>query len=326
MMLEDDLRATLRERAEEPAPAPDLLDAVRGGVRRADRRRAAVLGAAAVLVAVVAVPVAIAGGRPSPPAPQGSAPATGWQRPRLDLPLFPLTPGWAPPGLGTGRVGRVGPTLLLTYEDSADRSLELSVGPEPGDWGAEGEDRAATVHGRPATVRTLDAEIYEGNRPGDRYVGVRWQLADGRWVQLGSSSRNTESEMLRFANGLRLQAMPPSPLPFTVATAPPGLVLQVMTENYMCLAPPASLADGDSGHGLCIGLGTAAPDDEPSPEDEQLTVRGEPATLETSDRGPVALTVRLDAQRLLSVTVEQNDLILTRDQLIRFAEGITVPG
>jgi hypothetical protein len=29
MMLEDDLRVTLRERADEPAPAPDLLDAVR---------------------------------------------------------------------------------------------------------------------------------------------------------------------------------------------------------------------------------------------------------------------------------------------------------
>jgi hypothetical protein len=36
--------------------------------------------------------------------------------------------------------------------------------------------------------------------------------------------------------------------------------------------------------------------------------------------------VRLDKKRLLSIAVEQADVPLTRDQLIRFAEGITVPG
>ena len=133
MILEDDLRAALREHAAEPALRPDLLDEVRGGIRRADRRRAAVLGAAVVLAAVTAVPVVIAGGRPSGPVPVGSAPAgptTGWhQRPRFDLPLFSLSPAWTP----AGRVGRAGPNLLLSYGDPADRALALSVGPEPGD-------------------------------------------------------------------------------------------------------------------------------------------------------------------------------------------------
>ncbi|WP_433716963.1 hypothetical protein ACQP2Y_23785 [Actinoplanes sp. CA-051413] len=329
MMLEDDLRATLRERADEPAPAPDLLDAVRGGVRRADRRRAAVLGAAAVLVAVVAVPVAIAGGRSPAPAPPGPAPAdsaaAGWQRPRFDLPVFPLTPGWTPPGAGTARIGRVGPNVLLTYDDSPDRALELSVGPEPGDWWVEGDDRPTTVNGRPALIRTLDPEVYVGDRPGDRYVGVRWQLADGRWAQLGSGSRNTEAEVLRFAGGLRPQAMAPTPLPFTVATAPPGLVAQVIAKDNLCLAPPPALTDGESGRGICLQLDPLSARIEPAPEDERLTVGGRQATLETSDQGPDALHVRLDARRLLSITVEQEDVPLTRDQLIRFAEGVTVP-
>ncbi|MEU8233096.1 hypothetical protein AB0C12_26250 [Actinoplanes sp. NPDC048967] len=328
MMLEDDLRAMLRERADAPVPAPDLLEAVRGGIRRSGRRRRAVLVAAAVLATAVAVPVAISGDRPPAPVPQEPAPAdpvAGWQRPRLDLPVFPLTPGWTPPGAGTARVGRVGPNVLLIYGDSADRSMELSVGPKPADWWVEGEDRATTVHGRPALIRTLDADVYQGNRPGDRYVGVRWQLADGRWAQLGSGSRNTEAEVLRFADGLRPVAMPPTPLPFGIATAPPGLVLQTLTTDYLCLAPPATLTDGESGRGICLGLGTVSGQDEPSPEDERLTIGGRPATLESSDQGPGTLNVRLDAKRLLSIAVEQADVPLTRDQLIRFAEDITVP-
>jgi hypothetical protein len=327
MMLEDDLRAMLRERADEPVPAPDLLDAVRGGIRRSDRRRRAVLGAAAVLAAMVAVPVAVAGDRSPAPPPQGPAPAdpeAGWERPRLDLPLFPLTPGWTPPGLGAARVGRVGPNVLLVYGESADRALELSVGPRPGEWWVEGDDRAITVSGRPALIRTLDADVYQGNRPGDRYVGVRWRLADGRWAQLSSGSRNTEAEVLRFAAGLRPVATPPTPLPFGIATAPPGLVLQTLTTDELCLAPPETLTDGESGRGICLGMGTVSGQDEPSPEDERLTIHGRPATLEASDQGPETLNVRLDSKRLLSITVFQEDVPLTRDQLIRFAEGVTV--
>jgi hypothetical protein len=238
--------------------------------------------------------------------------------------VFPLTPGWTPSGLGAGRVGRVGPNVLLMYPDSADRALELTVGPQPADWWVEGEDRAVTVHGRPAQLRTVAADVYQGNRPGDRYVGLRWQLTDGRWAQLGSGSRNTEAEVLRFAAGLRPVAMPPTPLPFAIATAPPGLVLQTLTTDYLCLAAPATLIDGESGRGICLGLGTVSGQEESSPEDEQLTVGGRPATLEASDPGPGTLNVRLDEKRLLSVAVEQADVPLTRDQLIRFAEGVTV--
>jgi hypothetical protein len=38
------------------------------------------------------------------------------------------------------------------------------------------------------------------------------------------------------------------------------------------------------------------------------------------------LTVQLDSKRVLSVAVDQEDVPLDREQLIRFAEGITVLG
>jgi len=329
MMLEDDLRTTLREHADEPVVRPDLLDQVRAGIRRDNRRRVAVLGAAVLLVAVVAVPVAVTNGRAPDPVPLQSAPAdpAGWERPRMDPPTFPLTPGWTPSGLGASRVGRAGPSVLLTYERGPTEHVEVEVGPEPGAWWAEGDgsDRATTVSGRPAKVRVVGADVYQGMNPGeDQYVGIRWQLADGRWVQVGSEGHSTESDVLRFARGLRLRTVPASPVPFTVATAPAGLVLQTMTENYLCLAPAALLADRDGGRGVCIVVEPPGEDTKPAPEDERLTVGGRRATLSDNPEGPDSLTVPLDSRRVLTVYVKQEDVPLTREQLIRFAEGTTL--
>lgn len=78
--------------------------------------------------------------------------------------------------------------------------------------------------------------------------------------------------------------------------------------------------------GSASAWGTVSGREEPSPEDERLTVGGRPAVLRTSEQGPGPLDVQLDARRLLSVAVEQSDVPLTRDQLIRLAEGITVTG
>ncbi|RSM65436.1 hypothetical protein DMB66_16435 [Actinoplanes sp. ATCC 53533] len=331
-MLEDDLRATLREHAAEPAMRPDLLDEVRGGIRRANRRRVAVLGAAALLVAAIAVPVAVTNGRASAPVPLQSAPAdpiAGWERPRVEPPTFPLTPGWTPSGVGASRVGRAGPTLLLGYERGPTEHVEVEVGPEPGSWWAEGDgsDRATTVSGRPAKVRAVGADVYQGMNPGeDQYVGIRWQLADGRWVQVSSEGHSTESDVLRFARGLRLRTLPASPVPFTVAAAPAGLVLQTMTKDYLCLAPPALLADPDGGRGICVVVDAPAEHNRPAPEDERLIVGGRRATLSGNEDGPGSLTVPLDSRRVLTVYVKQEDVPVTREQLIRFAEGITVNG
>jgi hypothetical protein len=332
MMLEDDLRTTLREHADEPAVRPDLLDAVRGGIRRANRRRAAVLGAAVLLVATISVPVVVTNGRSPAPVPLQSAPAdptAGWERPRVDPPTFPLTPEWVPDGLGAPQVNQGGRSVRLSYERGSTEHVEVEVGQEPGSWWAEGDgsDRATTVSGRPAKVRAVGADVYQGMNPGeDQYVGIRWQLADGRWVQVGSEGHSTESDVLRFARGLRLRTVPASPVPFSVATAPAGLVLQAMTENYLCLAPAALLADRDGGRGVCVSVDPPSEDNRPAPEDERLTVGGRPATLSGNEEGPDTLTVPLDSRRVLTVYVKQEDVPVTREQLIRFTEGITVNG
>lgn len=330
MMLEDDLRTTLREHADEPALRPDLLDQVRAGIRRDNRRRAAVLGAAVLLVAAVAVPVAIMRDRSPAPVPLQSAPAdpaSGWRKPQVEPPTFPLTPERPPAGPGAPRVGQVGHSLLLDYRYSSTESVEVEVGPEPGEWWAEGDgsDRGTTVSGRPAKVRAVGPDVFQGMTPGDRYVGIRWQLTDGRWVQVSSGGRLTESEVLRFARGLRSQTVPASPAPFTIAEAPAGLVLQTMTEDYLCLAPPALLAD-HQGRGICIGVHTLEEHGKPDPEDERLTIGGRPATLSGNEEGPLTLTVPLDARRVLVVDATQEDVPLTREQMIRFAEGIAITG
>jgi hypothetical protein len=330
MKLEDDLRTTLTERATEPAVRPDLLEQVRGGIRRSRRRRAAVLGAAALLVAAIAAPVVITQGPspvPVPLLPGPADPAAGWEQPRLDPPAFPLTPGWTPPGAGQPRVGQAGPSMLLSYEHGPTAYLQVEVGPKPGDWEAEGDgaDRSTTVSGRPAKVRTVAPGVYQGVDPGDRYVGVRWRLADGRWVQLLSTGGTTETDVLRFARGLRLQAMPASPLPFAVATAPAGLRVQALAEWRLCLAPPALVAE-KGGRGICLSVIPVSEGEGPEEEDERLTVRGRPATLASNDEGPMRLTVPLEPERALTIDVTQEDVPLTREQLIRFAEGVTVGG
>jgi hypothetical protein len=323
MMLEDDLRSTFAERAGEPAVQPDLLDEVRGGIRRANRRRAAALGAAALLVAAIAVPVALTGDRSPEP------PATAWRKPSLEPLPFPFTPAWTPPGVGAGRVEQAGPNAVLSYDDSPSGQLQVEVGPKPGAWEAEGEDRTATVNGHPATVRIVDVGVYEGNRPGDRYVGLRWKLADGRWVQLISSGPSTEDDVLRFARGLRSRNLPAGPAPFTVAAAPPDLVLQQLSQERMCLAPRAAAADRDGSRGICIGLMTASADEDPFADEElfggaePVTVAGRPGMVTTSG---TTLTARLDPERYLTVDVNQADVPLTRDELIRFAEGVAVNG
>jgi len=58
----------------------------------------------------------------------------------------------------------------------------------------------------------------------------------------------------------------------------------------------------------------------------RLTVGGRPATLSSNEEGPDTLTVPLDSRRVLTVYVKQEDVPVTREQLIRFAEGITIMG
>jgi len=334
MTLEEDLRLTLRDQAGKPVMRPDLLDRVRLGVRDDKRRRAAILGAAVLLTAVVSVPVVLLQGPQSPvhdPAPPvSSAPVSGppvsgppssaavvWEKARLDLPTFPLSPSWVPPGLGPRRVDRLGPNVLLKYEDGHGDVLSLEVGPVAGGWEVEGEeDHRATVGAISATVRTSGS--YDGARRGDRYVGVRWKLADGRWAQLLSFGPRTESEVLRFARGLRPQELPASPAPFGLAEVPRGLTLAFVSAQYLCLVPPPVTRETMQ-RGLCVGVESAPPE---APTGVKVTIAGRPAVF----TGGSALQIDLGHRRVLTVQADPDAVGLTADELVRFAAGVTVAG
>ncbi|MEV6305592.1 hypothetical protein AB0M02_39680 [Actinoplanes sp. NPDC051861] len=314
MSLEDDLRVVLSDRAAEPAPQPDLLESVRTGVRRDGRRRALLAGAAAALALVVAAAApAVLSGRERRAAP---APAAGLVPPPWSVPGFPMRPSWAPGDLGSPEVVVLGPNTVLKYERDVE-VLQAETGPIAPDWEVETtEEHAVDVGGRPATVRTADD--YDGARPGDRFVGVRWRAAGGDWAQVVSLGTRTEDDVLRFARGLG---------PGTVAgrasvvagLVPPGMVLQHHSEGSLCMAPPADVAANRQPYGLCIGVG-GEPFEFP-PSAEKVTVGGRPATYLAEG---ARLEVDLGGGRILDMSWDPEALPLTRQEAIRILEGVTI--
>nr|BFE73452.1 hypothetical protein GCM10020092_067530 [Actinoplanes digitatis] len=331
MSLEDDLRTVLRDRAAEPASRPDLLGLVTAGVARDRRRRALIAGGAAALAlaAVVAVPALLASGSERPPRPPASSPsAVGWDVPRWEQPAFPLSPGWLPDGAGRPEVILMGTNTVLQYEWPGS-VLSAEVGPVPGTWESEGEeDHSGSVGGRRATVRT--AGDSDAGTPGSQpYVGVRWRLADGRWVQVVSFGPRTEAQVLRFAAGLRPGRVAGDAAPYTFAAVPPGLTLQHQSSGMACLAPPdEKVPDTDdpelfqrSPRGLCL-VTTREPFDS-AEADEILAIGGHRAAYYACAG---LLRVDLGAGRVLELDWDAERIPLSRDDVVRFAEGVRVKG
>jgi hypothetical protein len=319
--VEDDLRTVLQERAAEAAPQRDLLELVGTGVRRDRRRRTALAGGAAALAlaAVIAVPVALSGRthqqQPTPP------PAATWTAPTWQQPAFPMTPSWLPAGTGQPEVIQRGPNVALKYEKD-EVVLSAEIGPVPAAWEVEGEqDRPGTVHGQPATIRT--GSTYDGAKEGERYVGIRWRLADGRWVQVLSFGRRTEAQVQRFADGLRPGDIAAGRPPFSIAVVPPGLTLQFQGVDTMCLAPKADdPAKQDEVRrqpgGLCLMV-----------LEEPFDDAGLTGVVESGGRrmgwwADSQLHVDLGGGRVLEVGWDPDVLSLTTEDAIRFAAGVDV--
>jgi hypothetical protein len=318
--LEEDLRTVLRERATLSAPGSDLLAGVGSGIRRDRRRRRSLAagGAAALAAIAVAVPVALSHGADrSTPNPPPATRKADWAWPAWPHVAFPMRPGWVPSGAGDRVVTRMGPNVQLDYTHGS-RVLSADVGPLPGDWEVEaGEQHTATVNGRTATVRTAD--YYDGAEAGDRYVGVRWQLADRRWVQVVSLGRLRENDVLRFARGLTAGSVPADPTRLHVTAVPPGLTLQHQSLAMTCLAPPAIAVQERQPTGLCATL-PDEPDEKGSPP-ENVTVAGNPAEYYPE---AAALLVQLPTGKSLDLTWDPSVIPLTRDDAIRYAAGIEV--
>lgn len=314
MSTEDDLRHTRSDRA------------VR---RRTLMIAAAVAAAAGIAAAVVASPMDLRRDSDDPAAAAGSAvtaapapsappplpaasppPAVRWTKPDFALPVFPLTPGWTPGGLGTPAVGIIGSSALLQYDIVGSSYVEVEIGPEPGEWHSEGEeDHRAQVGPATATVRTSSS--FDGaTGPADRYVAVRWQLPDRRWVQVASWGPRTEEDVLRYARGLRVRPQA-GDMPFTFAEVPRGLKLQHLTYASACLAPPGKPVR--EGRGLCVGFETSMDEGVP------VTVGGRRAVL----RPDGSVAVDFGGDRILWVHTDPAVVPMSPADLIRFAEGTT---
>ncbi|MEU4693598.1 hypothetical protein [Actinoplanes sp. NPDC023714] len=321
MSLEEDLRETLRTRASSfhgEGPQLDMWHNVSAGVRRDRRRRAVLAGgtAAVALAAVVAVPVILANrdGRALPPPADEVGPS--WPVPSWPAPAFPFEPGWVPSGAGSPVVTVMGANVLLTYEHDSS-VLAAETGPVEPEWEAEGEeDHAGEVGGRPATVRT--ASTFDGAEPGEEFVGVRWRSAGGAWMQVLSWGDRSEQDVLRFARGLEPGSVPAGPADVTFALVPPGFGLQHQSDTALCAAAPEVVTSGRQPAGLCAFVVDEpyAPLVEAGPE--AVTVGGRAASYYSD---PGKLDVDLGGGRTLEVSW---DFPLTRDEAIRFAEGVTV--
>jgi hypothetical protein len=319
MTLEEDLRITLRDRAADGAPRPDLWAGVTDGVRRDQRRRRATMAVAAALVvgaASVTIPLVRHHERaPSPPVVQRT---DGWGPPGWPEPVFPMRPGWLPDGLGSHEVLKMGPNLLLQYEKDTS-VLDVEIGPLQANWETETEDiHAATVNGRPAEVHKT--KEFDGAGKNEEYVGVRWRLADSRWVSVLSWGRRTEADVLRIAAGLTTTGgIPAGKPPFTFAAVPPGLTLAHQSPGVTCLAPPA-LADHDrlGQLGLCVAL-ESADEAAQEPPFEEVTVHGRHAVYNPETN---QLVIDWANGMKLAVNWDPETVPLTREEVLRFAGGI----
>ncbi|MCY1143050.1 hypothetical protein OWR29_34075 [Actinoplanes sp. Pm04-4] len=324
MTIEDDLRVTLQQHAARPAssPDPDLWESVAAGVwRRRRRQRAATVGAAAVaLAAVAALPPLLSQRDQRTPEPPAVTPTVEWVHPSWSKPDFPLRPSWVPADAGERTVSRLGPNSHLSYERGTS-VLSAEVGPLQADWEVEATDvHETTVNGRPASVHASGS--FDGAAAGERYVGVRWQLADKRWVQVLSFGKRTEADVLRFARGLTSGSVNAGLPPFVFDVIPPSYTLQHQSADLMCLAPTADVAKERQPTGICIHLGGPGEDDDAGAPGERTTVNGNPAIYFS---GTGVLNVELPGDRTLRVEWQPDEPTSpTSDEILRLATSIHV--
>lgn len=326
MNLEEELRVTLHDRATAAMPPDDLLNDITTGVRRERRRRRLVAGGAAVVVAATALGVPMMARndvepvRPRPlPAASPSADWTGG--PWTPTPSFSMRPGWLPEDRGAAQVLQLGPNEVLQFEKEGD-VLSAEVGPLEPSWEVEATGEHTTdIGGQTATVRT--SNNYDGSRPGDRYVAVRWKTPNsGLWVQVLSFGPRAEAEVLRFARelGNGSGAVSAGPAPFTFAEVPGRMTTQQQSPEMVCFMPRQQPQQQRQPEGLCVGVLK-----EPfsrQPEGERLTVAGKEAELFLESG---SLNIDLGG-RVLEIYWETAKVPLTKAEVLRFAEGITYHG
>ncbi|AEV85110.1 hypothetical protein ACWT_4086 [Actinoplanes sp. SE50] len=320
MNLEDDLRTTLLDRAERPAPHPDLLSAVTAGIHRNRRRRRALAAVAVVAVAAAAGTPLVLRHHPAPrPGPAATASVTP-ARPVYEAPTFPLRPGYLPAGIDASYgsvVTQLGPNLRLENSSGDADVLSIEEGPIRPDPETETPDSTTTViQDRPASLHVTGH--YDGARHGDTYVFVQWQRTDGTWVTVQSwgprDSGTVRSIAQHLTGGARIPAVP---TPFSLPFAPPGLILQYLGADQMCLATPDKAARERNPTGLCVTMQQGAFD--PDGATDTWKVNGRRVAYLPD---AASLIIEWGGDTQIEVGWDPQDIPLTHDQVVELSEGL----
>jgi hypothetical protein len=320
MNLNDELRQMMTTRADEAPDGATLLDGVRRRSDRLDRRRRILTVATAVIVAAaiaVGTPLALGsrrgsgpiGGTPTPtvPGPSGLALAP----PTYVLPVFPFTPGYTSDKLTGQWVGISGEVLLLGY-DQSEGLLLVQVSPRPfTDQLPAGQTRTTAVGSATATMRTGTSNDGGQSR---QFAELSWRLADGRWISVMSVNLLSAAEVEAYARALRPGPVAATHPPYRLALVPRDWVLAELFTANLCLAPSAEQAGTVR---LCLSWS-----DMSLGGGEALTVAGHPAEL-VDGATYLELRVSLGPGNTAILAADKTSG-LTRDDLIRIAEGLTI--
>lgn len=366
------LRETLHRHAGDAPPSAGLLDAVRARSHR--RRRNRQLSAAGA--AVVAVALAIAGpavwvrataGEPLiPPQPASSQPAEPTPQPTgatalvpapgFDLPDFPFTPGWTPPGLSEAyysyqdfnvhsdeppegltdhaiRLFHLDPehgwvSFSVTVRQADPRSMLDKMIQQSDDFDEDepGAEPSQPLSEQAVTIRGRDAVLLSNDRSGV----ASWQHGPAQWVVVQGGSAD---DVLRYAEELVEQPFA-GRTPFTFDLLPAGAALNMTGPDSMAFEPleltagtggavEVALLRGNPGMPLNCPLSS-----EVSPEDVldsgECPLPREPVQVgerEAELVGSEMVVVYLDGGLALTVAAA-GTLSLSQEDLIRFAAGV----
>jgi hypothetical protein len=193
-----------------------------------------------------------------------------------------------------------------------------------------GEVSVRIIRSRPTIreqsgMRRLDAKIGSADAvmlDGDyrdaldvtKLVVLTWRLSDGRWARVIGMDALTRDDVLRLARGLRPGTTPAGRPPVTLALAPAGYDLVHLDVRSLCLAPRGAVDEISTS--VCVGWG---------PYElrgaESLRVRGQEADLLAYEN---VIELRVKVRPGVTLQVSAHDL--TREDVIRIAEGATVNG
>jgi hypothetical protein len=355
MNIDTMLRESLHTRADQAPSNAGLLDAVRDRSQRRRWRRQVLVAAGVVTAVAVAGPILVVRATGTDPAPpddrtgawQPSAETELVEPSDLDVPDFPFTPGWVPPGTETFSDFQDFGLVSISQRDPDGASvLWAEVNLEDPDhalraidklrlqfegYDGTADDQAVTVHGRDAVLTTMtEPGTADEDEPqsGSTLAAVTWLHEPGLRVAVFGQDG---ADVLRYAQELTEEPFP-ARFPFTFDLMPPGAELAWSQPGAMMFGP-AVHPPGNEINAVEVALLRGGPgmaiycplvNQDPSAETCELPR----APVQVGERdaelvGDDMVILYLDDGLALSVAAA-GSLALSDDDLLRFAGGIQV--